>query len=211
MKVLSGKKTTVISKCELQNRIRGFSSVNVDIGTGSGRFVLKNALNDPQRYWIGVDPVSAQMAENAVKAQKRRMGNISFTISSVEDLPSELIEIADAVTVILPWGSLRDGIAKAEPTTLNGLRLIGKPGSPLTMWIGYDEQREAAEMARRSLPRLSETYLTGLSDAYSMAGINLQNVSSVSNTELCALESDWARRLAYGAPRQVFKMSAKMV
>jgi len=182
----------------------------VDIGTGSGRFVFKNALNNPQGYWIGIDPVHSQMIESSVKAQKRRMDNISFTISSVESMPNELAGIADSVTVILPWGSLRNGIAKAELAILNGLRLIGKSGSPLTIWIGYDEQREAAEMERCGLPQLSETYLSGLYDAYNLAGINLLNVSSVCNTELSVLESDWAKRLAFGAPRQVFRINAIM-
>jgi len=151
------------------------------------------------------------MEESLVKARKHKIMNVSFAISPVEMLPSELVGIADAVTVILPWGSLRDGIAKADPTVLHGLRLLGKPGTPLSVWIGYEEQREAAEMEQRDLPHLSEAYLSGLSDEYHHAGISLSSISLISNTELRVLESDWAKRLAFGAPRRIFRLCAVMM
>ncbi|MDR0326508.1 MAG: class I SAM-dependent methyltransferase [Oscillospiraceae bacterium] len=211
MKVLSGKKATILPQGDFHSYLARFATVHIDIGTGSGRYVLKNAQKDPCGFYIGVDPVAAQMAENAVKAQKQRLYNVLFVPASVEGLPAELDGVADAITVCLPWGSLRDGIVKADRAVLGGLRFPGKPGAALTVWVGYDGRREAGELRRRGLPALSEEHFAGLSAEYRAAGICMQRITVIGNAELQKLESDWAKRLAYGPPRRMYRLDCRYV
>jgi 16S rRNA (adenine(1408)-N(1))-methyltransferase len=209
MRILSGKKLIDISQNDFHERYARFDAVHIDIGTGSGRFVLKNALRNPECLFIGVDPVAAQITENAVKVQKQRLRNALFAVASVEELPPELTGIADAVTVCLPWGSLRDGVVKADPVVLNGLSGMGKPGAAVTIWVGYDERREAAEMEERGLPGLTAEYFKGLKEGYQAAWIELLRVSVLGNTELREMESDWAKRLSYGQPRKIYRLDCR--
>ncbi|MCL2003830.1 MAG: hypothetical protein FWG72_07505 [Oscillospiraceae bacterium] len=209
MIIISGKKSAVIHCDGFTRYAEPFRFIHIDVGTGSGRFILKNALRDPAGLYIGVDPVPALMAENAAKAARQKLPNALFVAASAERMPPELSGIADAVTVCLPWGSLRDGIVKASPDVLGGLRNPGKPGAALTVWVGYDELREAAEIKRRGLPRLSEDHFFGLAERYKAAGIALQGVTAFGNAGLRDLESDWAKRLGFGPPRRMFRLDCR--
>jgi len=210
MRVLSGKKIITMNLEELQYLTKSFSIVHVDMGAGSGKFIYKSAMSNLETFYIGIDPVANQMFETSTKAQKRKMMNILYVNGSVEAVPVMLEGIADSITVILPWGSLRDGIVKANTDVLTGLRFLGKPGTKLTIWIGYDDKHDATEIKLRELPHLSKTHFLGLLNLYKKSGINIENVSLLDNAELKSLESDWAKRLAYGNHRNTFKLSGNL-
>ncbi len=210
MKVLLGKQQREIETGELAERIRGRFPVHIDVGTGSGRLVQKLSCKDPGGFYIGIDPSAEGMHENSVKAAKRSRktgcDNLVFVVGSIELIPHELAETADTISVILPWGSLRDGIVKADPIVLGNLRRLGKPGSKLEILTGYDETKEPRQMEKRLLPALSREYFSALAPAYRDAGINICGIKVLRNDELKAIESDWAKRLAYGAARSMYRL-----
>lgn len=210
MKILSGKQQKEIKTSELTERIQGRFPVHIDVGTGSGRLVLKRSCNDPGGFYIGMDPSAESMHENSVKAAKRNKktgrDNLMFVVGSIEFVPDGLAETADIISVILPWGSLRDGIVKAEFRVLSNLRKLGKPGSALEILVGYDEEKESREMEKRLLPALSREYFKALAPAYRNAGINIHGIKVLRNDELKTVESDWAKRLAYGGERSMFRL-----
>jgi 16S rRNA (adenine(1408)-N(1))-methyltransferase len=210
MKILSRKRLCDIDLAQLTARIGGRCPIHVDVGTGSGKLILESAKNNSEGYYIGLDPCAERMYENATRAakqeKKQAFTNLLYVVASVEALPEELSGIADTVSVILPWGSLRDGIAKAEPAVLANIRKLGKPGTVLTIFVGYEESREPLEMVKSALPVLSRDYFKALTPAYSRAGIRIRRIETIGNNELKHLESDWAKKLAYGVPRQFIKL-----
>lgn len=210
MKILFGKQQKKIETGELTERIQGHFPVHIDVGTGSGRLVLKRSCKDPGGFYIGIDPSADSMLENSVKAvklnKKTGLDNLMFVIASIELIPDGLAETADTVSVILPWGSLRDGIVKADFQVLSNLRKLGKPGSALEILVGYDESKEPREMEKRLLPELSREYFSALVPVYGNAGINIHGIKVLRNDELKMIESDWAKRLAYGGARSMYRL-----
>jgi len=215
MKALKGSIIYELSKNGLNALIGEKSPVCVDMGTGTGRFPLAGARRDPAGFYIGLDPVPENMRENSLKAaksvKKGGVPNLLYAVCSAEDIPPELGRLADAVTVNLPWGSLRDGIVLGGENILKNLRSLGKTGAELTVLVGYDENNEPAEMERRGLPPLSEQLFSEISGNYLGAGIKIISVSVLDNMALRKIESDWARRLAYGPPRQTFRLVGEYI
>ena len=215
MKVLFGRRQIEIGLEGLAERIRGHSPVHIDVGTGSGRLMLKHASKNPDGFYIGMDPSAQSMHENSLKAAKRRkkleLENLLFVVASIEARLDELAGTADRITVILPWGSLRDGIAKADFLVLSNLRKLGKPGSAFEVIVGYDERSEPVEMQKRSLPALSYEYFSAIAPVYRNVGIEIHGIDVVSSCELKKMESDWAKKLAYGGSRTMYRLNCTYI
>jgi 16S rRNA (adenine(1408)-N(1))-methyltransferase len=215
MKILSGKRQKEIASDEFAERLRGCFPVHIDVGAGSGRQVLKLSEKNPGGFYIGMDPSAGSMRENSVKAakngKKSRPDNLLFAVGSIESVPDELAGIADIISVVLPWGSLRDGIARADALVLGNLRRLGKTGAALEILIGYDEKSEPHEMEKRGLPMLSQGHFKSLAPMYRNAGIELRGIEAIGNDALKSIESDWAKRLAYGKARTVYRIDCAYI
>ena len=81
--------------------------MSIDLGTGDGRLPAVLAREAPERLFVGVDASAAGMRERSGRACRSHVPNLLFVRAAVEALPPELTGIADDVTVVLPWGSLR--------------------------------------------------------------------------------------------------------
>ncbi|MCL2498031.1 MAG: hypothetical protein FWF06_05390 [Symbiobacteriaceae bacterium] len=208
MIIMDGKKPVRLDASELRKRIAGFAKLHLDIGTGSGRYLLARVLREQETFFIGIDPVASSMAEGAIKARKllrqATCQNLLFVVAAIEEPPPELVGLATSLSVLLPWGSLRDGLCTANATMLQKIRSLGSTGCSFYCILGYDDQREEGERQRRDLPSLSKEYFTSLQPAYREAGIAVTHISSLGNQELKQLASDWARRLAHGIPRTMY-------
>ena len=211
MKILINKTQHEMKKHQLQSRISGFQAVSLDVGTGSGRTVYNNAVKNPTTYYAGLDSCAAGMFENSVRMakveKKRKIANALFVVSSIENPPAELFGTADTITVILPWGSLRDGIIKADAQVLNNIRLLGKEKTQLFILTGYDQIIEPSVMTSRELPILSVDYFKDVAPQYNEHKIKLLDVKAVDNNGLKQIDSDWAKRLAYGTKRTMYSLS----
>ncbi len=54
MKILKGKNQTECGQAALYALAAGFSKVHIDIGTGSGRYVLRQSMCAPDTFTIGI-------------------------------------------------------------------------------------------------------------------------------------------------------------
>lgn len=215
MTCMCGKNPLEMDAAQLGALTDGYAHIHVDVGTGSGKLVLAHAKRNPECFYIGLDPSRGSMAENAVRAakQKRQQGlfNLLFVVAAIENPPRELDGIAGSVSVVLPWGSLRDSIVKAAPQVLQNLRRLGRPGTTLAVLVGYDEGREAQEIGSRALPPLSAGHFKRLAPLYRENGISLRKVSVIGNDALKEVDSDWAKRLAFGRPRQTYRLDGVFI
>jgi 16S rRNA (adenine(1408)-N(1))-methyltransferase len=162
MLVVKGNKTTKIETGGVLKLIEGFEKVVVDLGTGDGRFVYKNALSNPKVFYLGIDPSEKQLKICARGAQRKNLKNILFVLGSVEHLPNEISGMADEIYVNSPWGSLLETFVKPIKENLMNLYRLLKKGGVIKVVLGYDELLEPSEAKRMSLPAIDLDYIKGV-------------------------------------------------
>ena len=169
----------------------------VDIGTGDGRYVYRNARANPDKFYIGIDvqPKALEKVSEKIhrKPEKGGLPNVLFVQAPVEELPPELDEVAHEIHIHFPWGSLLRSVASGDKEVLGGLRRIAVPGAWLEIIMGIDESRDAAEVARLELPSLTEEYVRStLIPRYEMAGFKVEESGISSDAEWPHIETTWS-------------------
>lgn len=216
MKILVGNQITEMNKTEFKNIARQYKSVAVDIGTGDGQFIYKRAKRNSDELCIGIDSSVDNMRKYSMKtikkASKGGLENVLFVVSSVEDLPDEMICTADKITINLPWGSLRDGIVKGDKAVLYNLKKISKVKTELSICVTYSTKYEKYEIDVRKLPVLSIDFIkTYLKKQYSIYGINIEDAYLWNNDMLKNLDTKWAKKLAFGKEREIFYLKCSII
>jgi 16S rRNA (adenine(1408)-N(1))-methyltransferase len=186
--------------------------VHIDLGSGDGRGPYRWAALEPMRLFIATDANPDTLVDTAWKAgRKSARGGVSNLLcisEPLEILATELPGIADRITVILPWGSLLKVVAAPEVDSMRQIaRLCGADASVEIAFTydTYDAQRTAplGESALNdghvieTLPRL-----------YEEAGLRVRIVEKLTQHDLAAYQTTWAKRLAFGRPRVVWRLSA---
>ncbi len=127
-------------------------------------------------------------------------------------LAAELGAVADRVTVILPWGSLLKSVAAPDADSLRSIAGLCLPDATIEIVFSYDSERDARERAPLDVSVLDERHiLTTLPRLYEQAGIPITLVERLSQKELATYETTWAKRLAFGRSREVWRVRAKYV
>jgi len=175
--------------------------VAIDLGTGDGRVVLRRALREPATLAIGIDPVAAAMAEASARAsrpvRKGGLENALFVVAAAESLPRELVGLAHEVTIILPWGSLLDGILAGGPGIPASIATLLRPRGRLTVLLSVVERDGHPPVDRDLIDR-----------AFADVGLRAVGRRPAGEAELRDLGSTWAKRLRVGPPdRPVTRLS----
>lgn len=183
--------------------------MSIDLGTGDGRLPGVLARDDPERLFIGVDANAAALRRWSGRAFRDRVPNLLYVRAAVEDLPAELLGVADRISVVLPWGSLLAAVARPVPALLAGIRRLGRPGARLHVVLGLDPDRDRSESRRLDLPGLDSAHLRGpLPAAYAAAGFRIVRVRRLAAPQMASWPTTWAKRLAGGRPRRVLEIEA---
>ncbi|MDR1002772.1 MAG: 16S rRNA (adenine(1408)-N(1))-methyltransferase NpmA [Oscillospiraceae bacterium] len=212
MILLKGKNELRISSEELEEITRKFERVVLDIGTGDGKQIYRNAKNDRSTLYIGVDPVKENMAETASKIIKKPakggLDNVLLVVGTIENIPEELKNCADSVTVVLPWGSLLESVVKPIAASLQNIVYAAKEGAEFLFIFTYSEICESGEIQRRNLPEINLEYFGDLyRETLKNVGLRVQNVEILNNDDIKGFASLWAKRLGYGRKRDFFKIT----
>jgi 16S rRNA (adenine(1408)-N(1))-methyltransferase len=187
--------------------------VHIDLGSGDGRGPYHWAYREPSRLFIASDANASALTDIAWRAgRKAARGGISNLLCIAEPLDTlstELRAVADRVTVILPWGSLLRAVALPEIASLRHIAHLCLPDANVEIVFSYDERRDARE--RTSLPAagLDEDHMATLPALYEQAGLLIASAERFSQGELAAYHSTWAKRLAFGRPRNVWRVRAR--
>ena len=174
--------------------------VIIDIGTGDGRFVYQSARQNPNKFYIGIDPNTRPLEKISEKTYRKPAKggapNVLFIQSAVEDLPEELNGVADEVHVHFPWGSLLRAVATGEIEVLRNVRRICSTGALLEVVTGIDPERDQSEIERLGLTPLSlELIDTVLAQKYAAAGFLITERGILAASEWPEFETSWAKRL----------------
>ena len=190
--------------------------VIIDLGTGDGSFVYQSARRHPDRFYIGIDAQSSAMEKVSEKIHRKPAkggaANILFIQAAVEDLPSELDGVADAIHAHFPWGSLLRALALGDEAVLRNLRRACAPGAWLEVVIAIDPERDRAEIERLGLSPLSIEFLeTTLIPRYRAADFEVVEYGSLPPSEWPQLQTSWAKRLRGATARQLSFLIARAV
>jgi len=214
LRVVRGRGVDEMEAAELSEAVRGHDDVIVDLGTGDGRFVLREARERPRSLVVGIDPVAEAMGESARRAARRpvRGGapNALFLVAAVEDLPRALDGTAGLVTVNFPWGSLLAGVARPEPEIMASIARLLRPGRRLVAFINLSAASDSDYSERLDLPPLDRDYVEGrLARGWRAAGLANVRWRELAPGEEPGHRTSWGQRLVRGSRRETLLVQAE--
>ena len=181
----------------------------VDLGTGDGRAVLREAAADPDAFVLGVDAEARVMAEASRRAARRRdrggAGNARFIVSAVEHLPLELAGFADRVTVRLPWGTLLRGALGLDEFACDAIVRLVAPGGRLEIVVSL-ASGDAVDGAPSTF---GAEQVGSVTEAFGIRGLIVTSARVVTPGDVGLLGSTWARRLRVGHERDAWRLDLR--
>lgn len=204
VKILRRGKTERAGVDEIIKKSAG-KSVLVDVGTGDGKFPYREARENPDGYFIGIDPAEKNMVETSGKigAKPSRGGveNLTLICSTIEDAPDDLSGIADRVTVNFPWGALQRIVVTPEIEGMKKIRMLMKSGATLEVFLNMFIFEDGAVAERDNLPNVDLGYIDShLRAEYKKLGLEITEFKEISPGEL-GRHSKWSGKLTKGSGR----------
>jgi len=168
-------------------------------------------VRDQSRLFIASDANTDGLLEIAWKAARKpaRGGtsNLICIAEPLDALATELQNLADEVTVVLPWGSLLRAVALPGVASLLQIASLCLAQAHFEVVLSFDRRRDAAELARLGLAHLHERHInSALPNAYEQAGLHVASVDRLPQRELMNYETTWAKRLAISHAREVWRL-----
>ncbi|MGL4825234.1 MAG: hypothetical protein ACRC4G_03465 [Alphaproteobacteria bacterium] len=188
---------------------RGFASTLLDLGTGDGKFPYLMAKENPSLLCLGVDAQTSALAHFSWKAARKpaRGGlttqNLFYLQAALPELPEGLTNVADVITVRLPWsGLLREAITPT-PAFLEMVLKLGKPGAWLILQLNMSIFEDAAYLEKLQLPCLNTDYLEKvLKPCYEKAGLVFWEGAPPPVLEPFLKPTSWQQRLRLGSQKR---------
>jgi 16S rRNA (adenine(1408)-N(1))-methyltransferase len=187
MEVIRGKQNLIIDEKHFGNLVSGYSSILMDIGTGDGHFVKHAAIQKPDRLVIGIDACR----ENLCDISRKAPPNALFVIANALNLPGELTDLADHITINFPWGSLLSGLLTGDAALISGLLRIMRPQS------SFEINLNSGALAEQGWPL--EEGAERIFRVLKKSGLHCNKPPMpLTAKDLHSYPSTWAKRLAFG-------------
>lgn len=197
--VVRGRRIDRIEGAFITHWMGGFERAIVDLGTGDGRWVYRQARRHPRWAFVGIDANARLMREVSFRAGRKAarggIGNLLFIRAEVHDLPQALNGVADEIYVLYPWGRLLETVWTPRPEGLRAVVRLARPAGRLEVHVN------ASAVANRWTD--TATLVAG----YDAAGIRLQSV----RLEADAWRTSWAGRIAHGRDPRVVVLKGTAV
>ena len=162
--------------------------------------------------FIASDTNPAALSEIAWRAERKptRGGvpNLVCIAEPLDALATELAAVADRLTVVLPWGNLLRAVLAPELLSLRHLANLCLPDATVEIVLSYDAQRHAGQGILLPAGAVDE-HIATLPGLYQEVGLQIMVRDRLSQRELAAYQTTWAKRLAFGRPRKIWRLCAK--
>ena len=192
METIRGRRSHDIGLIELTEQLAGYNQIQLDLGTGDGRFVRTMAEKQRDTFFIGVDACR----ENLRASSQRKMPNAIFVIASAQALPLELNGLVSHINISFPWGSLLESLLNNDACLLNGLLAIARPCTEMDIHLNAEALRTAGWTLELGADQIERV----LNDI----GWKTKSRSSMEAQILRSIPTTWAKRLAFGRdPRAI--------
>ena len=187
--------------------------VHIDLGSGDGRGPYRWASREPSRLFVASDSNAAALTEIAWRAgRKPKRGGVPNLICIAEPLDAlatELAAVADRITIVLPWGSLLRAVAAPEVVSLRNIARLCLAGANLDIVFSYDAQRDARQGIPLTAGALDEEHIATLPHLYEQAALHILGAVPFPQKELAAYQTTWVKRIAFGQPRNIWRLRAR--
>ena len=146
------------------------------------------------------------MAESSLRAVRPTgrggLPNALFVVAAAERPPAELSAIAAEVTILFPWGSLLRGALALDDAcdAAAGIAGLVAPAGLARVLVSIDPRD------RLSVPVLGAAHSDALAARWARHGLTLTALEPARSAEIDASGSSWARRLAAGRERRVWRL-----
>lgn len=202
-RVVGKARTAEMEPAELEALRSAHERCAIDVGTGDAHFAYHLASEHPDWLVIAIDAIEAPMGEIAYRATRKpsRGGRANLVLlrAAIEMIPDELVQIADEVDVLLPWGALLEGIVRAQPDVVEGIAALARPGADVRVTLNGEIWLDSTPARFEDLPVATPEYVAeSMAPEFGRAGIELQPARYLSAAEAKALPTTWARRLGHG-------------
>jgi 16S rRNA (adenine(1408)-N(1))-methyltransferase len=188
MEILRGKHASFMDAPALAERLIGYETLHIDIGTGDGRFVEHMARANPGQFVIGMDACR----ENLQTASRRAPSNALFVIANAQALPSELDGLASHITINFPWGSLLEGLLTGDVD----LARLARPDTTLEVRLIGGALAEAGWSLEKGAEQIQAMLESN--------GFMMRPMQPMLTDALKVFPTTWAKRIAFGRdPRAV--------
>jgi len=188
-----------------------FNRIILDIGTGDGRYVYKNALNNSQYLYIGIDPAK-NLKEFQREINRKRLKNAILINSSIENFSLDRAELFDEIQIILPWGNLLKYCVSVDLDFFIKISKWLKKEGTINIIFGFNEEYEEKITKRLNLKDLNENEISFLkSNLEKLPNLKLINFEVLTPKNLINFETTWSKKLNFGANRKYFYINLKKI
>lgn len=194
----------------LAEAVAAADRVLADVGCGDGRHTLRWAEREPGALVVGLDAETTRL-DRALGAARRKRLRLLFVTASAEQPPPVLLGRVAEIAVVMPWGSLLDGILGADDAVLRSvLALGGGPGAILDAVLNVRPWDAPSSVDRKlaATPEPTEEHLAALAATYAGLGWRLEPLGRLGDAEARALGSTWASRVVAARASKLLRLRA---
>jgi 16S rRNA (adenine(1408)-N(1))-methyltransferase len=169
------------------------------------------ARREPGALVIGIDASATAMAESSRRAarasRKGGLPNALFVVAAAERADVELRATAAEVTILFPWGSLLRGVLALEDgvDAATGIAALVAPGGIVRALVSIHPRD------RLTIPALAAIDRNDIAARWACRGLTLTAFEPARSKDIEATGSSWARRLAEGRDRRVWRLELRRI
>jgi 16S rRNA (adenine(1408)-N(1))-methyltransferase len=183
----------------------------LDIGTGDGRYVYKNALANPNTLYLGIDPAS-NLKEYQREINRKKIRNAVLINSSIENFNLNEVNTIDQINIILPWGNLLKYVVTVDNPFFEKIFKWLSDEAKVQIIFGFNEELEEKETKRLNLAELTEQETNFIKNKYqNLQGYKLIEFKQLTNKDLINFETSWAKKLSFGKNRKYLYIELKKI
>jgi SAM-dependent methyltransferase len=193
----------------LAEAVAAVGPVLADVGCGDGRHTVRWAERRPDALVVGLDAETTRVDRAVTVARKRKL-RVVFVAATAESPPEPLVGRCAEIAVVMPWGSLLDGILGADPDVLRGVLSLGAPGATLDAVVNVRPWDAPASVDRKlaATPEPTRDHLDRLVATYAGLGWALEPAGTLSDAEARGLGSTWASRVVSARASRLLRLRA---
>jgi hypothetical protein len=129
-------------------------AVIIDIGYGDGKFLIKQAIDNPKKFYVGIDSSVDLLKHNFKKIRKKKIKNLLFVVSSIQNFPDIKVN-ASKVYINFPWSDLLSMVVKQEAQLWEKLNNLVKRKGLIEIYLTYNKKYDGKFVEKYELPDLS--------------------------------------------------------
>ena len=149
METITRRGPSTMSPAEFDQLRSRYASTLVDLGTGDGAWPRRFAREYGNVLAIGIDSDRNALREAAKMAERKpaRGGapNALYVAARIEELPPELHECADWVTIYFPWAALLKLILSGDQSIATLMQTLCTPRARLSIVLNAEAAPEGLD------------------------------------------------------------------